>query len=252
MIIQYCSDLHLEFPENKRYLKENPIQPKGDILLLAGDIVLLKLMDRFNDFWDYLSENFRYTYWIPGNHEYYYSDISDYSGSFKIKIRDNVFLCNNTSVVLDGTKLVFTTLWSKISVHNRFYIQQRLSDFSVIQKDGMPFTPDDYNQLHNGCLSFLKEELQKNECKKTVVVTHHVPTMQHYPERYRGDVLNEAFVAELDDLIARSDIDYWIFGHHHEARCDFYIEGTRMLSSQLGYIRNNEHLGFIENAYFNI
>ena len=44
MKIQYCSDLHLEFPMNKKHLKANPIKPEGEILLLADDIVqLLKL-----------------------------------------------------------------------------------------------------------------------------------------------------------------------------------------------------------------
>jgi hypothetical protein len=39
MKIQYCSDLHLEFPVNKKYLKANPIKPEGEIFCLPVDII---------------------------------------------------------------------------------------------------------------------------------------------------------------------------------------------------------------------
>ena len=55
MKIQYCSDLHLEFPENQNYLKANPILPLGDILILAGDITLLRVKENYLWFFKKLS-----------------------------------------------------------------------------------------------------------------------------------------------------------------------------------------------------
>ena len=50
MTIQYCSDLHLEFTQNKKYLTKNLLKPKGEILLLAGDIVPFEVVNEHDDF----------------------------------------------------------------------------------------------------------------------------------------------------------------------------------------------------------
>ena len=60
MKIQYCSDLHLEFPRNKLFMKQNPLKVEGDILILAGDILLFKDINEYNNTHDSPEPN-RYT-----------------------------------------------------------------------------------------------------------------------------------------------------------------------------------------------
>lgn len=167
MIIQYCSDLHLEFNENKEYLKLNPLSAKGDILILAGDIVPFVIMRKHNNFFDYVSDHFQTTYWVPGNHEYYNSDISEKSGIINKAIRENVFLVNNQESVIDDTKFIFTTLWTSISIEKQWAIKQGISDFHQINYKGEWFTTSHYNDIHTQSLNFLKESLGKKLIKES-------------------------------------------------------------------------------------
>ncbi|HAF30440.1 MAG TPA: metallophosphoesterase [Bacteroidales bacterium] len=251
MKIQYCSDLHLEFPENKEYLKSNPLKPEGDILILAGDIVPFAVMQNHDEFFDYLSDHFKYTYWVPGNHEYYYFDIAQKSGYIYESIRENVYLVNNTSVIHENVKLIFTTLWTKINPANQGIIQRSMSDFHVVNYKDEILTPFHYNQLHKESLKFLNKEFKNDGPEKTIVVTHHVPTFFNYPEVYKGDILNEGFGVELFDFIEKSKIKYWIFGHHHQNINGFTIGSTKLVTNQLGYVHYNEHELFECDAFLN-
>jgi predicted phosphohydrolase len=244
MIIQYASDLHLEFPENKNFIKLNPIKPVGEILLLAGDIVPFKVLAQHADFFEYVSSNFKATFWVPGNHEYYYSDVTKKSGTFMEKIKKNVFLVNNKSVIHDDVKFIFSTLWSKIRPENEWFIERGMSDFKVIKNGQFRFSAPKFNELHQGCIDFLKQELTENHTNKTLVVSHHVPTFLNYPEKYKGDILNEAFAVELYDLIEKKGPDFWIFGHHHYNFPDFMIGKTNLAANQLGYVEYGEHKYF--------
>jgi len=241
MKLQYASDLHLEFPANKEYLKQHPLQPKAEVLVLAGDIVPFSVMDKFKDFFSYLSDHFETTYWLPGNHEYYRFDIAEKSGVLHEKIHNNVFLVNNTAVVHHNAKLIFSTLWSKISTGYQWEIERSLNDFHVIKNKGFRFSAEAYNQFHKQCLDLVQTEIDNNTEEQLLVFTHHCPTFLNYPEQYKGSPLNEAFAVELHKMIESSAIDYWVYGHHHSNIPAFNIGKTKLITNQLGYVQQNEH-----------
>ena len=174
MKIQYASDLHLEFSQNRDYLKANPIQPVGDVLILAGDIVLFNEKHKHDWFFHYCADNFQTTYWIPSNHEYYNSDLSQRSGILNESIKSNVFLVNNFAIDYDNLQFIFSTLWTNISTSKRWPVENGLSDFHIIKYNGKKFTTFEYNQLHNESLKFIKQALTVPRHGNTVVVTHHV------------------------------------------------------------------------------
>jgi predicted phosphohydrolase len=252
MKIQYCSDLHLEFKDNKAFLTAHPLIPNGDILILAGDIVPFAVIDQHADFFDYVSDHFTTTYWIPGNHEYYMFDAADKSGVLNVQIRKNVFLVNNHRVLLEGIQLVFTTLWSDISPVNEVIIQQSVNDFHSIRYNGVPLSVSQFNQFHQEALAFLADAFTKKGEEKMMVVTHHVPTRLQYPEKYVKSPLNDAFAVELHDFIAASPADYWVYGHHHINTPPFTIGNTVLLTNQLGYLKYGEEKGFDSGVWVEV
>ena len=245
LTIQYCSDLHLEFDLNSRLVRRYPLEVKGDILLLAGDIVPFAVLDQHNYFFDFVSRNFKATYWVPGNHEYYGSDIARRNGAVMEAIRDNVFLVNNTSVAVDeATTLICSTLWSRINPADELPVTKAMSDFHVINNCRGKLDIPTYNSLHEACLKFIEQAVASAPSMRKIVMTHHIPTFMHYPEKYKADILNQAFASELYDFIEPSGIHTWIYGHHHCNIPEFKIGSTRMLTNQLGYVKYGEHRDF--------
>lgn len=256
MKIQYLSDLHLEFAENFTFIEHNEFSITGDILIMAGDIVTFgyfeQLFTPYKPFFDFLSENYKAVYWIPGNHEYYHTDIAKRRGAFKEEIYPNIFLVNNKVEEFDNCRIVFSTLWSKIQSANENIVQRSMSDFSVINNNGRILTPELYNSLFDEDFRFLQETLQIPYNGQTIIVTHHVPTLINYPLEYIGSPINDGFVTELKDFIEQNKIDYWIYGHHHRNTPAFTIGNTQLLTNQLGYVYRHECPEFDNRAYITI
>jgi predicted phosphohydrolase len=245
MRLQYASDLHLEFKDNQRFLKQNPLIASGDVLVLAGDVTTFKDKAACDWFFDWASANFKQTFWLPGNHEYYHYDIAYQRGSFCEEVRDNVFLVNDHAVSIDAVQLIFSTLWTNIRPRNRIAIERGMNDFHLIRYFGNRLSCENLQKEHEKSLAFIEYELLQNEgLTSKVVVTHHVPTLLHYPPQYLGTSLNDAFAVELKQFIRTLNPDYWIYGHHHQNVPEFTVGETKLLTNQLGYVGHNEHLAF--------
>lgn len=209
-------------------------------------------MEQHQYFFDFVSKNFALTYWIPGNHEYYHSNLADRFDQLHEKIRSNVFLVNNHTIVHDNVRLIFSTLWSSISDENGRDIASRMNDFWLIKANSRLLTPNDVNALHQTSLAFIKQSLCASASERTIVMTHHVPTFINYPKQYKGDILNEAFAVELSDFIEGSGIDYWIYGHTHYNNKEFSIGRTKLVTNQLGYVHRKEHLNYKDDFVIEI
>lgn len=249
--IQYASDLHLEFAENSNFLKQNPLVPIGDILVLAGDIGYIG-DDNYtkHPFWDWAADNFEQTIVIPGNHEFYKSfDTAQLYNGWKVPIRSNVSCYYNSVINLSqDAVLIGTTLWAEIEQNKACFIEKAVTDFRRIRCRDNTLSWSDFNTLHNQCLYFLKESVEQNHSKKIIVVTHHVPSFSLMSSEFEGSLLNGAFVVDLKDYISNSHVDYWIYGHSHR-NIEKTIGRTKCLSNQLGYVFQEEHLDFLQDKF---
>lgn len=244
-IIQYASDLHLEFPENADYLAQHPLQVAGEVLVVAGDSHYLGSKEcTKHPFWDWASDHYEQVAVIPGNHEFYGGfDLDGMHEGWRLRIRSNVAYHYNDTLTFGDTELILSPMWSTINIEMALHTQAAVNDFRRIRCSDRLLDWVRFNEEHFRCFHFLHNAIRRSAVAHIVVVTHHLPSFELLAPEFLGSPLNGAFVTDLHGFIKASPVEYWIYGHSHR-NIDRMIGRTQCLSNQLGYVSHGEHLSF--------
>ena len=112
----------------------------------------------------------------------------------------------------------------------------RMNDFYMIanSRENRPLRAQDTARLHEESVAWLQQGLKRHDPKRTVVVTHHAPSLKSEAPYHASSPLSPAFISDLGDLIEASGVPLWIHGHTHY-NVDYQLGATRVLSNQRGY-----------------
>lgn len=177
MVLQYCSDLHLE-----KMLRLPRIPCIAKVLFLAGDIGHPR-SQLYLDFIRQTARDFQKIILVDGNHEF-----ERYLPARDRNLPSNVILLQNSQYYFEEYNFycLGTTLW----------------------------TPSVNSQEYRKAVRFLEETLSQHP---TVVMTHHVPSRQLMDPKYSGRKNLHRFYNNLEYIMHDPTIAprFWIAGHSH-------------------------------------
>lgn len=239
---QLVSDIHLE--HLKPPIQYPLIQRHANNLILAGDIAPMTRRNLLEPFLTYVSQKWDNVIYVPGNHEYYDNkECVTWDTSYFPK---NVHLLQNECIVIDGIKILGTTLWAQISDEDRFSIAFRLNDFKYIWKTPTRrLAVEEFNDMNDKAKAFLRKEAEDN----CIIVTHHAPMPQCLADEHKGDVMSTCYVNDFDKdgLLENVKVAVWCYGHTHHAQ-DFMFKDTHIVSNPMGYPDEVGKTGYYESV----
>lgn len=226
MKLRIVSDLHLEYsPFKLPALASDP----HTTLILAGDIANLADFSGYEGMLCRYAQRFRHVVLVPGNHEFYDHVLQQgLTALATMQLPHNVHILDNRAVMLDGVRILGCTLWTNMNNGDPFTQHKAglyIRDYHAIgwqPNPGAavePLKTQHTRQLHAESVQWLENELTQNSptAAKTVVITHHLPSLQCVDPFYASSDLNGAFASDLDALWERHRPHLLIHGHTHSS-----------------------------------
>ena len=212
------SDVHLEHCKHycmKKHLNinnRNGIDENDEInLILAGDIGHPET-DYYKKYIKHCSMLYNNVFIIAGNHEYYNKSIEETDLIMNKLEENNIYYINNKMFLYKDIYIIGSTLWTYIDDNSKQY-SKYINDYIQIKN----FDVDKNNILYDINYRFLEESINrvKQEEKKCIIVTHHMPSFKAIHEKYKNQTEYSPFFASNCDKLIDHPVLYWLYGHTH-------------------------------------
>ncbi|MGZ5030952.1 MAG: metallophosphoesterase, partial [Methylobacter sp.] len=125
-----------------------------------------------------------------------------------------------------------------------------LNDFRRIKFAERPFDAVQFSQLHQSSKTWLEQELAQPFSGKTVVVTHHAPSLWSWNDTAYA-LKKLAYCNDMKPLLHEYEIAAWFHGHVH-SQIDYRIAGARILCNPRGYAGSKVAPRFDQNKTVDI
>jgi predicted phosphodiesterase len=235
---------------------------QADVVVLAGDIHTgLKGLEWINAHFASVP-----VVYVAGNHEFYSSRHKHASLIEKLRRQtqdSNIFFLENATVFIGGVRFIGATLWTDFALHGAeqrtpamHEAAQSMNDYARIRLGAeyryRKLRPLDTARMHTESLAWIKAELDRPFEGKTVVVTHHAPSILSIDPRFRDDPLSACYASVIDKAVMNPEkVSLWLHGHTHYCG-EYVINGVRVASNQRGYYPDELVPGFREDCLLSL
>ncbi len=240
------SDLHLEFGRPF----DEPVPQGADVTICAGDIMVKGIIPTLEWLAATIARHVPVIV-VAGNHEFYGAAMVPSLQEARAFARDvpNLHFLENSSINIGGVKFIGATLWTdfrlggfdpEVAMFNAEHGTAgagRMSDYRRIKYTKTPyrrFRPIHAYRRHVETKEFLNSELGARGNQKTVVVTHHAPSIRSLPMKDRADPLAPCYASDLEQMIKETEPHMWVHGHVHQ-RQEYHVGLAKVIANPRGY-----------------